>query len=156
MRFFALALSFCLLSTTPRLKGSDLEDLLVTKASPYTLAETCQRASSKGYPEGFQLLGSYPYNSQEGKHSSIVFLFRNEKLEQALLKHEALTALILPFKVIVWQNDSKNTYVTYMLASILDELDVLEDESILDAITKALERFTDEITFAPLPNKELS
>jgi uncharacterized protein (DUF302 family) len=155
-RFIALAFSFCALQALPALKASDLEDLIITKGSPYTLEETCQRISSKCHSVGFQLLGSYPYNSKDGKQSSIVFLFKNEKLEQALIQSEALAALFLPFKLVVWQNDSKNTYVSYMLASILEEVDILEDESILNRITKEIEHLTDEITFAPLPNQELS
>ena len=145
----------CFLSLfLPTLNAAE-EDYLVTKASPYTFEETCQRAASKAKAGGFEYLSEYRYKSPDGQHQSTVFLYQNARLSNALLQHHPLSALILPFKLIIWEKD-RRTWVTYLLATVLDELDVLEDASLLEQVIEAIEHFTDEITFAPLPDKGLS
>lgn len=155
-----LVLSCFLSLIFAKLKAAEVEDYLVTKGSPYSYAETCQRAASKAALCGFQFLSSHSYPSPEkgteGKYESTVFLYQNERLSNALLQRNPLAALILPFKLIVWKKDQNKTWVTYMLATLLDELDVIEDESLLEQVIREIEHFTDEITFVPLPAKGLS
>ncbi len=159
LRSSSLVIS-CLSLLLAPLKATAVEDYLITKGSPYTYEETCQRAASKAALCGFEVLSSHSYHSPEkgteGEYESTVFFYKNEKLSGALLQHHPLAALILPFKLIIWKKDSHHTWVTYMLATILDELEVLEDEALLEQVIQELEHFTDEITFAPLPDKGLS
>ncbi len=141
----------------PSLKAKAGDDYLVTKGSPYSYEETCQRAVSKAKAAGFECLCDYHYKSPDSQHHSTVFLYQNERLSSALLQGHPLAALILPFKLIIWKKEQDpNTWVTYMLATVLEEMNLVEDESLLEQVIEAIEHFTDEITFAPLPDKGLS
>lgn len=146
----------CVLVCFPKLKATEVEDLLITKGSPYTYEETCQRADHKAQLCGFQLLSSHAYQSPEGEHKSTVFLYQNERLSAALLKHHPLATLVLPFKVIIWGKDAHSTWVTYILPTFLDELELVTNEDLLEEVIQEIEHFTDEITFAPLLDQALS
>ncbi len=150
-------LACCLSLWISTLTAKAGEDYLVTKGSPYSYEETCQRAASKSALCGFQLVSSHAYHSPDKLHHSTVFLYQNERLSPALLQGHPLAALILPFKLIIWKKEQDpSTWVTYMLATVLEEMDLVEDESLLEQVIEAIEHFTDEITFAPLPDQGLS
>lgn len=139
----------------------ELEDLLVTKASPYTFQDTCDRVSVCSLKGGFLVETALSYsteisNDEQGVPNLSVFLLKKPDLENGLVQNNALSAIFLPFKIIVWQDEKKQTWVSYMASDILDELDLSDQEELLDQINKEIEQLTDDITFVALPAEEIS
>lgn len=135
----------------------DIQDQLVIKASPYTYEETKNRFTSCSPKAGFEIITNFHYSSKnDGINDVCVFLLSDAHLESMLLQKNPAAALFLPLKVITWEDEKQQTWVSYIASEIMDEMDILNKESILKTLTNKLEHLTDDITFAPLPIEGLN
>lgn len=129
--------------------SEELQEYLIIKPSPYTYTQTVERAHSTLDKSGFTLLTTVSYNQADAGYPLTTLILNSPELEKPLIQENPLTAHLIPFKVIIWQESQGRVLISYLAAEYIDEIDLSDKETLLQTITRALEQYTDDIIATP-------
>ncbi len=122
-------------------------DQLVTKTSPFSVAETVARLSELVAQRGMTLFGVIDHSGEAHAvgldlRDTKVVIFGNPKAGTPVMEAAPLAALDLPLKVLVW-DDAGQTKLTYTPPAVLAARYGIEDELVaplagIDALTDVM------------------
>lgn len=134
----------------PEPEISEARDI-VTKTSPYSVAETVTRFTRAITSGGLTLFGVIDQAAEARRHGldlrdTVLVLFGDPRSGTPLMQAAPLAALDLPLKVVIW-DDASETRITYLAPMALGARYHL-DPSLLTALT-GIHRLTDSIATTP-------
>jgi len=91
---------------------------IVTQASPHPVLETLQRLEAAVHARGLMVFAHIDHgeNAQQAgltMNPAHVLIFGNARAGTPLMVAAPLTALDLPLKVLIWQDDDSKAWVSY-------------------------------------------
>lgn len=129
-------------TTSPQAEG------IVSKASPYSLAETLARLERAIAARGLTLFAHIDHSGEAERagltmQPAHVLIFGSPKAGTPLMRVSPLLALDLPLKVLTWMDDSGRVWVSYATPSYLGARYSLPDDLVRNLA--GIAAITDEV-----------
>ena len=124
------------------------ENGLKTRSSPYDVDETAFRLEKNINDQGLTLINRVDHSANAEKvgaelKPTQLLIFGNPKVGTPLMKCSATTAIDLPQKILVWQNDDNQTQITYNQPQYLKNRHVIHGcDEILAKVSEVLKDIT--------------
>lgn len=126
------------------------ENGLKTKSSPYDVSETATRLEKIINDQGLTLFSRVDHSANAEKvgaelKPTQLLIFGNPKVGTPLMECSPTTAIDLPQKILVWQNDDNQTQITYNQPQYLKKRhDINGCDDILDKVSLVLKDITEQ------------
>lgn len=126
------------------------ENGLKTRSSPYDVEETAFRLEKNINDQGLTLITRVDHSANAEKvgaelKPTQLLIFGNPKVGTPLMKCSPTTAIDLPQKILVWQNDDNQTQITYNQPQYLKKRhDIQGCDEILDKVSVVLKDITEQ------------
>ena len=122
--------------------------MIITKQSPWSVAETVERLESTIAAKGLELFAVIDHSGEAEAHGlalrdTKVVIFGSPRAGTPVMQAAPLAALDLPLKVLVW-SDKDQTKLTYAAPAALAARYQLDDE--LEARLAGIGPITDAVT----------
>ena len=149
IRFVAILVA--ILAASPALSA---DQQLVSKKSANSVALTLDRLSEGILQQGLAVIARVDHAAAAQRaglslRPTEVLFFGSPKAGTPLMQVNRTVALELPMKVLAWEDDSGQVWITYAKPERLKtEFGVTGHDKILDGMTQALERLTDAAALA--------
>jgi uncharacterized protein (DUF302 family) len=125
---------------------------VVTRQSPWSVSQTIERLTTAIEGAGAKLFATFDHSGEAQRaglslRDTKVLVFGNPAAGTALMQENALIALELPLKVLVWQNDENDVFVTYLAGAWLaDRYGIVEADRA--KVLAAVDRIVTGVTSA--------
>ena len=126
------------------------ENGLKTKSSPYDVDETVYRLEQIINDKGLTLFTRVDHSANAEKvgaelKPTQLLIFGNPKVGTPLMECSPTTALDLPQKILVWQNDDNQTHITYNQPQYLKQRHGIHGcDEILAKVSVVLQNITEQ------------
>lgn len=126
------------------------ENGLETKSSPYDVSETAFRLEQIINDQGLTLIARVDHSANAEKvgaklKPTQLLIFGNPKVGTPLMECSPTTAIDLPQKILVWQNDDNQTQITYNQPQYLQKRhDINDCDAILAKVSGVLKDITEQ------------
>jgi uncharacterized protein (DUF302 family) len=129
-----LQIAILLLVLTPLIAATANETGLVSRDSPYKVAETVERIESALGAKGVKVFARINHSGEAaGAGLSLrpteLLIFGNAKAGTALMQAAPTMGIDLPLKVLVWQDDQGQVHVTWNSPDYLTQRHGLDADS---------------------------
>ncbi len=123
---------------------------LTTISSPYDVTDTTNRLEKVIRDKGLTLFTRIDHsaNAQQAGEElkpTQLLIFGNPKVGTPLMQCSATTAIDLPQKILVWQNDNNQTQITYNMPAYLQQRHTINDcDEVLEKVSGVLKNITEQ------------
>ena len=118
---------------------------LVQIKSDYSFDETTARLNETLLQKGFKIIAVVPHSKAAKKagiklNPTTLFIFGNPKMGSPLMQCNPTVALDLPQRMLVWENDNNEVFITYNDPAYLQKRHELGDcgKKVIKKMTKGL------------------
>ena len=124
------------------------ENGLKTKSSPYDVSETAFRLEQVIKEKGLTIFSRVDHSDNAEKigaelKPTLLLIFGNPKVGTPLMECSPTTAIDLPQKILVWQNNDNQTQITYNQPQYLKKRHSINDcDAILAKVSGVLKDIT--------------
>lgn len=123
---------------------------LTTISSPYNVTETINRLEKVIQDKGLTLFTRIDHsaNAQQAGAElkpTQLLIFGNPTVGTPLMQCSATTAIDLPQKILVWQNDNNQTQITYNMPAYLQQRHSINGcDEVLEKVSGVLKNITEQ------------
>ncbi|WP_101445024.1 DUF302 domain-containing protein [Pontibacter ramchanderi] len=148
MKHLTLALCLFLCTACAGIALSEQSDQLVTKTSRYGMEETLTRLRTALQGMGINLVAEVDHaKAATGNGLTLrpthVLIFGNPLVGTRLMQADQRTGLDLPLKLLVWENENGQVYLSYRTPHALQQDYKLQNEkAVLDKMDKVFEKLS--------------
>lgn len=131
-----------------------ISDRLINKKSDYGVDTTFERLQQIVKDKGLTIMAAVPHDKAAASvdlelRPTRLLIFGNPKVGTLLMQSDQRIGLDLPLKVLVYENEAGETYVSYFDASFLTERYGINDKvEVVQKVNGALNGITDAATIA--------
>jgi len=134
--------------------GDIVQQQLISKKSAYDADTTFERLQQIVKDKGLTIMAAVPHDKAAASvdlelRPTRVLIFGNPKVGTLLMQSDQRIGLDLPLKVLVYENEAGETYVSYFDASFLTQrYDISDKAEVVQKVNGALNGITDAATIA--------
>ena len=122
-------------------------DNYISKKSPYAVDKTLDRLQTVLEKKGITIFtrvdhGAGAKRVSQALHTSQLLIFGNPKMGSPLMREAPMMGLELPMKALAWEDAKGQVWLSYLKPSVLQGRHNLQNQAIIDKMTKALDAMT--------------
>jgi len=139
---------FLLLITLLYLPLANADNGLITAKSPYTVDETLDRFEAAVTRKGMTIFTRIDHAAGAAKvgkqlRPTVVLVFGNPAIGSLLMQSKQTVAIDLPLKLLVWEDDSGQVWITYNDPDYLVKRHAITDRApVVEKMRKAMSDLT--------------
>lgn len=143
-KFFFSIILLCMLCSS-----AQANENYISKKSPYSVAKSIDRLEKVLESKEIAIFARIDHGAGARKvgkllHLNQLLIFGNPKLGSPLIKEAHMMGLELPMKILAWEDNRDQVWISYLKPTVLQQRYDLNNQSIIKKMADALDAITNK------------